>query len=281
MKDKKAWVILVVTAICCVGFLVYQLGLRAGDDSTPPSISFPDGVLELSVMDDESALLADVTARDEKDGNVTSLVIVEGISSITDEHTAQVKYAAFDSSGNVSKKERTVHYTDYESPRFTLSQPLVFRSGSRFDVFDYVSAEDKIDGVLDGRIKATLVAGETSLTEVGIHEVQFRVSNSMGDTAYLTVPVEVYSAGDYNATLVLTQPLVYLKSGDLFRASAYLSSFSYGTNSVIDLTRELSEVDVSIDSDVNTNEPGCYSVAYTVRSSTYTAHSRLIVIVEE
>lgn len=280
MKEKRAWAILVVVGLCCVGFIWYQISLQSRVDHMPPKISFPDGALEISVESDTDELLADVTARDDVDGDVTDLLIVEGISAIGEDHTVQVTYAAFDRSGNVAKQQRTVRYTDYQSPHFTLSQPLLFRSGSRFDVFDYVSAEDKIDGSLDGRIKATLVAGDTGITEPGVHEVQFRVTNSMGDTAYLTVPVEVYAAADYNATVELTQPLVYLQTGDVFRAGAYLASFTYGSASV-DLGSEASTVDVSIDSDVSTNQAGCYSVSYIVRSGTYTGHTRLIVVVEE
>lgn len=280
MKKKRAWALLVIVGLCCAGFFWYETVVQGREDHTPPTMSFPDGALEISVEAERDELLADVTARDDVSGDVTNLLVVESISNISSDHTAQVTYAAFDHAGNVSKRQRTVHYTDYESPRFTLSQPLLFRSGSLFDVFDYVGAEDKIDGSLDDRIKATLVSGEISISEPGIHEVQFRVTNSMGDTVYLTVPVEVYAATDYNATVELTQPLVYLKTGEVLRAASYLDTFSYGSRQ-IDLQTDTDAVDITADSDVNTNLPGCYSVSYTVRSGSYTGHTRLIVVVEE
>ena len=280
MKKNRAWAVLVIVGMCCAGFICYQISVQRRQDHTPPTIYIPEGVLEISVKTERDALLADVTARDDKDGDVTNLLLVESVSDISSDHTAQVNYAAFDSAGNVSKKERTVHYTDYESPRFTLSQPLLFRSGSRFDVFDYVGAQDAIDGTLDDAVKGTLISADTSISELGVHEVQFRVTNSMGDTAYLIVPVEVYAAADYDATVDLTQPLVYLKTGDTFHAASYLDTFTYGTKQ-INLRSNAESVEITTDSDVNTNLPGYYSVSYTVRSGTNTGHTRLIVVVEE
>lgn len=279
-KRMRAWKVLLLTGLCCIGFAGYRLVSRQRVDHTPPEITVPPEELQISVRADQNALLDGVTAWDDRDGDVTAYLVVEGISAVVGDQRAEVTYAAFDQAGNVAKCRRTLHYTDYQSPRFTLSQPLVFRSGRSFDVFDYVGAEDTLDGSLNDRIKATLVAGETSISEVGIHMVKFRVTNSMGDTAYLTVPVEVYAAAEYNAALELTEPLVYLQKGDAFRAEDYLRTLKIGTREIV-LNGTPEGVKVEIDSDVNTQEPGCYSVSYTVSSETWTGHTRLIVVVEE
>lgn len=279
-KRMRAWKVLLLTGMCCVGFAGYRIVSQQRADHTPPEITVPTEELQISVRADQKALLDEVTAWDDRDGDVTADLVVEGISAVDGDQRAEVTYAAFDQAGNVAKCRRTLHYTDYHAPRFTLSQPLVFRSGRSFDVFDYVGAEDMIDGSLNDRIKATLVAGEISISEVGVHMVKFRVTNSMGDTAYLTVPVEVYAAADYNAALELTEPLVYLQTGDTFKAEDYLRALKTSTEEIIlDGTPE--GVEVEIDSDVNPQEPGCYSVSYTVSSETWTGHTRLIVVVEE
>ena len=224
--------------------------------------------------------MAGVTAWDDQDGNVTASILVEGIAGLSSDQFATITYAAFDQAGNVSKAQRTLQYTDYHSPRFSLSAPLVFRSGSSFNLLNYIGAEDVVDGVLDDRIKATLVSTESALTEEGTHEVQFRVTNSMKDTAYLTVPVDIYPAGMYNATVTLSDYLVYVEQNSRFDYLDYLESFQKGAEKIL-LKDSSSNVSVSCDSDVNTNVPGTYRVTYTVKSGSYTGYTRMIVVVEE
>ena len=42
-----------------------------------------------------------VSARDNRDGDVTHTIIIESITAINEDHVAVVSYAAFDRSGNV------------------------------------------------------------------------------------------------------------------------------------------------------------------------------------
>ncbi len=280
MRKKGRWVLLLFTVLCCIGFAAYYILSRRIVDNTAPEISFRSEEIELSVGTDQAELLNGVTAWDAQDGDVTSSLVIEGISNLSSNQMATVTYAAFDRAGNVAKAQRTLRYTDYQSPRFTLSAPLVFRGGTTFDVLSCVGAEDVIDGALDDRIKATLVSKEASVTAEGVHQVEFRVTNSMNDTAYLTVPVEVYPSGTYNATLELSDYLVYLEQGSGFDPDAYLKTLRIAAEE-IDLSRDTDRVSVSYDSDVNTEVPGTYSVAYTAKYSGYTGYTRLIVVVEE
>ena len=280
MGKKGKWALLVITVLCCLGFAAYLVYTRQIADNTPPEISFTSDLLEVSVEASEDDLLAGVSALDAKDGDVTNSILVEGISGLSSDQLAIVTYAAFDKAGNVAKSQRTLRYTDYHSPRFSLSAPLIFRSGSSFDLLKFISAEDVMDGILDNRIKATLVSGEGALNEEGIYEVEFRVTNSMRDTAYLTVPVEIYPVGLYNATVTLTDYLIYVQQGDLFDYNDYLDTLQVGTET-ISLSSIPSDVSVSYNSDVNLNTPGTYSVTYTLKKGSYTGYTRLIVVVEE
>lgn len=280
MGKKGKWALLVITVLCCLGFAAYLVYTKQIADNTPPEISFTSDLLEVSVEASEDDLLAGVSALDAKDGDVTNSILVEGISGLSSDQLAIVTYAAFDKAGNVAKSQRTLRYTDYHSPRFSLSAPLIFRSGSSFDLLKFISAEDVMDGILDNRIKATLVSGEGALNEEGIYEVEFRVTNSMRDTAYLTVPVEIYPVGLYNATVTLTDYLIYVQQGDLFDYNDYLDTLQVGTET-ISLSSIPSDVSVSYNSDVNLNTPGTYSVTYTLKKGSYTGYTRLIVVVEE
>ena len=71
----------------------------------------------------------------------------------------QVTYAAFDSDRHVTKATRTVRYTDYHSPRFTLSQPLICRTNGSRALSLFVGAADSIDGDLSDRVKIAVPAG--------------------------------------------------------------------------------------------------------------------------
>lgn len=280
MRKKKGWVLLAVMALCCAAFAWYVYSIKLGEDHRAPEISFQSEKLQISVNEDEKALLEGVTAWDARDGNVTASILVEGISNLSSDRTATVTYAAFDRAGNVAKAQRTLQYVDYESPKFTLTQPLVFSGGRTVNVMNYIGAEDAIDGTLDDKIKATLVGGEGSINEVGVHDVEFRVTNSMGETVYLTIPVVVYQTGTYNASLELSENLVYIKKNSQFSAESYLLRMKTGAQDIA-LNGSRTDVSVQIQSDVNTQIPGTYSVEYTVESGALKGYTRLVVVVEE
>lgn len=282
-KKRRPFVVL---CVCIVMFLVYNVIGGMNEDNTPPKITVSGDsaeILEVSMADMQMSVLRDVTALDGHDGDVTDSLLVEQIGNITDDNHAQVVYAAFDSAGNVSKLRRTVRITDYRAPRFVLTSPLNFVYNTNFDPLKFVGAEDVLDGDIRHRVKATLM-DETSITAEGIHNVQFRVTNSLGDTVQLVLPVEVYYAGRYDAQLFLSDYLVYLPVGAHLDPEDYLYEFlAYGQ--AVDLTKSIPEsLTLTITGDADTDKPGVYSVAYTVSSTrgTQTSHgyTRLIVVVE-
>lgn len=281
---KKYWKQLLLAAVCLVTLAGYRIFDGLGTDSTAPEITFSDsGVPEMSVHSPE-ALLQGITATDDRDGDVTSSIVVESVGGIMDDGTVTVTYAAFDSSGNVAKTQRTVRYTDYESPRFTLSQSLDFVHSSNFDVLDAVGAVDLLDGDIGYRVKA-MTMDATSINTEGVHNVRFRVSNSLGDTEELVLPVEVYYSGRYNAQLRLKKYLLYMDAGEAFDPLAYLDEYiarGEGRN----LSKGIPEgLALKTEGRVDTKTPGVYVVSYTVSSTQgntqYEGYARLIVVVEE
>lgn len=303
MKLKKLRTRLLVLAavlVCTVCTALYAVRDAAKTDDTPPVIRFEQEHLELSVHAAADQLLQGASAQDDRDGDVTGSLVVEGYSPISADHTVTVTYAAFDRAGNVTKATRTVRFTDYTAPRFGLDQPLMFRADTSPDLLRCLTAEDQLDGDISGRIKGTLVASDSNLNQPGVHEVEFRVTNSMGDTTHLTLPVEIYSASDYNATATLTEYLVYLNTGDEFNPEAYLDKLTAGgvdypltepvkeLRYIISVNRyrnpknfEASVINLTIESNVDTTVPGVYSVCYTVDlNERYLARTRLNVVVE-
>ena len=288
---KSTWIYLALIAVCLAVFLGYRTVSRLNADTAAPEIQMNSDALQLSVEATREDLLQGVTAKDNKDGDVTASLVVESIRLADPKGTVSVSYAAFDRAGNVTKATRQVQYTDYESPRFSLRAPLAFAQNSTADVLTLVRATDLFDGDISRSIRATSLQ-EESINTLGTHKVEFRVTNSLGDTVELILPVEVYSAGTYQASLKLTDYLIYLPAGTAFNPKTYLSSFAMGMEET-DLTQGLpANLSLKTTGIVDTKTPGIYAVGYIVTydpddtgnrqdGRVYSGYSKLIVIVEE
>lgn len=220
----------IITLIC---FILSAAALGASTayriwktDDTVPVITCPDAPLVLSVKDSGTeALVRDVTAWDEKDGDLTADVMVEGIQRDAD-GTLTVTYVVADGDHHVTSRQRSVQYTDYTPPRFSLTQELRYSMGASVRIKDRMSAWDVIDGDLSDRIKVN--SNDLSAYYEGTYPVTFEVTNSLGDTASITLDVVIrnYAAGEPRITL--TKYLVYRAAGDPFDPMAYVESVTGG-----------------------------------------------------
>lgn len=290
MKKKTTILLLVLIVLCAAVFIGYRMLDRIRTDKRAPEITLSEQLPELSVNDPQELLLQGISARDDKDGDVTDSIVVETISLLDRSGRVRVSYAAFDQAGNVAKAQREAVYTDYIGPRFTLKAPLLYRSGAVFDVLNTVGATDLIDGDIQHRVRATSL-DETSISAAGTHEVQFQVSNSLGDTATVVLPVEVYDSMTYTASLALKEYIVYLQAGDSFDPESYLDTFTLaGVESKLSGRLPFG---YSLDTvgHVRTDTPGVYTLQYyltytehnansSVQDREYTGYSKLIVVVE-
>lgn len=316
LKKKTAWILPVILVISVLGLCTYKITDYLNTDKEAPEILMDESEIAVSVEDSESALLQGITARDNVDGDVTDSLVIESIYGVSEDQEATVSpvqdsfttlpidirqnysvtvtYAAFDQAGNVSKAERRVYYTDYEGPKITISAPLIFEYGSGFDVMSCVGAKDAVDGDISHLVKATLVSGGSSVTTEGDHEVQFRVTNSLGDSTQLVLPIEVYPAKSYNAELTLNKYMIYLpmdedagsedSNNKKFNSKDYLQEFRI-LDEVIDLQGEIPDnMDLEVRGEVDFTAPGVYPISYTatysVEAQVYTGYTRLLVVIE-
>lgn len=276
---KQERLCLLLISLCLIAFFGYMAVDYLRTDTVPPEISFAPEALELSVHDPKSALLINVSATDAHDGDVSDSLVVENVKLINRDGTISVTYAAFDAAGNVAQEKQTARYTNYQRPVFSLNAPLAFPLNSSLEVLDVLQAEDIVDGDISYHIRATSL-DKASVSTVGIHEVEFKVTNSLGDTVELVLPVEVYAPDLYNASLTLTDYLIYLPAGASFDAHSYLDTYTYGAVKS-DLRNGLLEgYSLSLVGTVDTKKPGVYNVAYTLTSGNGTGYSQLIVVVE-
>ncbi|MDY6040420.1 MAG: hypothetical protein SPI81_00705 [Candidatus Faecousia sp.] len=253
-----------------------------------PVIFYPEGVLEISVQDGEEALLQGVTAKDDKDGDVTGSILVEKLSGFDGENRREVTYAAFDSDGNVTKATREIVYTDYTPIRFQLNHSLRYRTGETINLSELVGASDSLDGDLSDKVKVKLESGLSTRTS-GVYRIQFSVTNSACDTRILDTELEVYDAAMNEAVVNLTTYLIYYEDGkpDYY---SYLDSvivggihynFQNGKNIATGTDGStLSRSSLQIRSNVDPSTPGVYPVYLIYQDDAYQGMAQLMVVVE-
>lgn len=282
-------VLLILAALAVfVGYRQYD---AIKSDVDAPEISINDTkTLQISVQTPKAELLQGVTAVDRHDGDVSDKLVVESMYLMDADGLLEVGYAVADKSGNVAKATRMVQYTDYESPKFSLSAPLIYEVYEDFDIMRSVFAQDVVDGDIQHRIRAT-VLGEESIMSQGVHEVHFQVSNSLRDISEIILPVEVIETGTYAADLTLTDYLVYLPQGAVFQPEEYLDEFIYRAESTSLRNGLPHNFSVEVTGAVQTQTPGVYHIEYLVTrvvqhgtnpelDRMYSGYSKLIVVVE-
>ena len=270
------------------------------EDKTGPVFQIEDNVIEVSVKDDEKALLKGLTATDAADGDVTDSVIVESISPFTGTGRRIVNYAAFDSDNHVTHAKRELAYTDYRASQFHLSKPLSFAMNAT-NLLDGITVDDCIDGDLTKSVKL-MSDEEIDTSHVGEYSARLKVTNSAGGVSYLPVTIEIYDASvQYRRPqLKLTDNVVYIEKGEYFDEKEYLSSITingteysmteeagtYGARYLApDETENTIGYDrVEIESDVDTDVSGYYELTYSfedTEENAGTGHARLYVVVLE
>lgn len=273
-RPIQLWLFVLLIAVSAV-FAVTLWGEMSREINRSPEISFDAQEITVSVSDDQSVLLQGVAASDPEDGDVTGSVVVERIAEFQEDGSREVTYAAFDSSGNVSKASRLLYYSDYHSPEITLVKELKTVVGTDINLQDCVRVEDVLDGNLTNQLR--IVESDYSNYVPGEYQITVQVTNSAGDTTERTFPILCVSEQEQDVpTITLSVYSVSLQVGAAFDAGDYIE----GVSGSDDTGRTLTKADVQISSGVDTQEPGTYQVGYSLRGSGGTGTARLTVIVE-
>lgn len=224
-------------------------------DPTRPVITSNIDTLEISCSYAEEDLFTGLYAEDERDGDLTEKILLGDLSRFQEPGKCEATYVVFDSSNQAATLTREVIFTDYHSPQFTLSQPLVFTKGIAGNAIQYVGAMDALDGDISSLIR--MVDHNISYMVAGDYELKLEVTNSFGDLVEITLPVHVVDPSERRLTISLTESIAYLESGADFDPEYYIESVtqSNGKSLNTDLITYTSNVDTSVS--------GCYEVKYT------------------
>lgn len=251
---KMQRVILALFILTLLAFCGLRIYRRLTVDVTPPVITCSTDSIDVSVTAGEEALLQGVMASDDRDGDLTDQILIKGVSPSLTDSSAQVTYIVFDSANNMATVTRTVRYTDYEAPRFALSQPLVYPAGQTVTLLDRLTATDVLDGDISSGIRIT--SQNVINSQPGVYSVTAQVDSRLGNSVVLPLKVVITAGGPQLITL--SDYLVYLPRGSAFDAAGYIQSVTAPDGTA------LSAGQVSIESPVDTSVPGTYHVGYSV-----------------
>lgn len=148
MKESKI-VALALCAASLVGGGAYAFISAYQKDTTPPVLSAEKAEVTASIEATDEELKNGVVAVDKKDGNVSGSVMIDHIKKKEDgSGDFDITYVGFDHSSNLGKLTRTLHYTDYESPKFELSDALRFPAGKQINLLSYFQQQIVLTGIL-------------------------------------------------------------------------------------------------------------------------------------
>ena len=152
-----------LTALSVGGVILYSVCKIMATGGGSREIHFAQEEINVKTGTDDQELLEGVTATDPEDGDVTESIMVEGVSHFVQKDVVNVTYVAYDSQNHVARAMRRVHYTDYVSPRFSMSGPMVFLSKNVPDLMNYVGVTDLVDGNISIKAHASFDDTTTAL----------------------------------------------------------------------------------------------------------------------
>jgi hypothetical protein len=259
--------LLVILIVINIATSIYE---AVSGHQDAPTVSCPSDTLEVSAKDSESVLLQGVTASDLQDGDLTDQIIIGGKSKFINNDTAVVTFLVFDSDNNMGTCTRRIRYTDYHRPMFAVERPLVFTPKEDVTLLDRLSATDVVDGDLSEQIRVSTLSA-TDNSEVFLISVQ--VTNSIGDTAWVKLPVLVKETNPMAPDIRLTSYLIYLEEGSQFDPYDYVSSVTVNGTDV-------PMSDITIQNPVDTSVANSYQVTYTHQSNGHVGTTILTVVVQ-
>ncbi len=270
MKIYRIAVIVVFIAVTAVFGYTYITNLMS-TDTTLPVITLEDDVLELSVSAKDSDFLDGVTAFDEKDGDLTSKLIVESVSTFIKPGICKVTYAVCDADNHVATAVRKVKYTDYESPKYVLNRSLCYSIYETVNLKNAISVTDCFDGNIDGNL--ILTSNDYASATEGVFTIDATATNSKGDTANISFPLIVEKRSLSAPEIELSDYILYIDKGEETDPEQFIvSAVDYNEDDITD--------DVTVDTNLNVNKEGTYIVHYyAVDDRGEKGHTILIVIV--
>lgn len=264
-------VIAFIAALLLLGYTCFVVSKR---DTSAPVITDNVGELHLESTQGDHALLEGLTAKDDRDGDLTDKIMVERLSRFVEPGVCNVSYVVFDKSNNIGRYERKVVFDNYTPPRISLEKPLVYYEGNEVTFMDRLKLTHALEGDISHKLK--LEASNVDSSEVGVYEIQLRAVTLYGEEIYARLPLNVIAYNAQAPVINLKQNLVYVKQGEPFNPKLYITDVKDCNKNDIDISV------VYVFSQVDVSKPGYGQVRMEVTDSWgHKGVTYLTVIVEE
>ncbi|MFS0602729.1 immunoglobulin-like domain-containing protein [Peribacillus frigoritolerans] len=193
-----------------------------------------------------------VKAKDDKDGDLTNVIRVEGKVDTKKVGTYNLTYTVADKAGNVSKVTRKITVYDQVKPVISGAGNKTIKLNSSFNPKANVSAKDNADGNLTSKIKVT---GTVNTKKKGTYTLKYTVTDSSKNAATVTRKITVDG----------TKPVI---SGANSKTVGYYSTFSpkAGVSAKDNLDGNMTSK-IKVTGTVNTKKKGTYTLKYTITDS--------------
>ena len=100
----------IILSLVAAVLLVMCIIVFITEDRTAPHLLIPEAQISYVEGQNQSVLLTDVTAWDNRDGDLTENVRIYSIADLENGKEALVTYAVYDEAANMTKKTRVVNY---------------------------------------------------------------------------------------------------------------------------------------------------------------------------
>ena len=231
---------------------------KAADLNVCPVIQATDKTLRVG---DEFDPLADVTAEDKEDGDITDKIeILENEVDTTKPGKYEVTYKVTDSGG--ASHVKTIKVTVNPKMEPLNAAPIIkaedktLTVGDTFDPKADVTATDAEDGNLTDKIE--ILNNEVDTTKPGKYEVTYKVTDTKGASYTKTITVTVNPKMEVlNAIPTIKAEDKTLTVGDTFDPKADVTAEDVEDGNLTDKIEILKN-------EVDTTKPGKYEVTYKV-----------------
>lgn len=267
----------VTVAVFLLSVIIWGVGKFhvMNHDNVPPIIQSDSNEIHVSSKADEAELKKGLTATDNVDGDITDSIMIANISHFIEKGTCKIEYLVFDKSNNAGYYERTVCFDDYESPKISLTAPLMYTQNKEIVLSDRLFVTDCLEGDISDKMRFSS-AGATSY-ETGVYELYVEARNSYGDFVKETLLLNVIPYENNRGSIVLKEYLIYIHVGEEVSPAEYLVEVTDNEGNIIPLES------VIITKQVDTSKPGTGQFRYEIKdiNGNVAANTFLAVIVTE
>lgn len=245
---------------------------KAADLNACPVIQATDKTLTVG---DEFDPLADVTANDEEDGDITDKIkILENEVDTTKPGKYEVTYKVTDSGG--ASHVKTIKVTVNPKMEPLNAAPIIeaedktLTVGDAFDPMADVTATDAEDGNLTDKIK--ILNNEVDTTKPGKYEVTYKVTDNKGASYTKTITVTVNPKMEVlNAIPTIKAEDKTITVGDTFDPKADVTAEDVEDGDLTDKIEVLKN-------EVDTTKAGKYEVTYKVTDRKGASRTKTITV---